>query len=87
MEVRRERWMRTYRIVRVFKRQDLRRRVMRAGLSLPEALTHMRSTESCSKTCRSPGARHATRLYGEWIDYYESEVDNNGKIVRFSAGI
>lgn len=82
-----KRWIRTYRIVRAFKRPDQRRRVMKSGLTLKEALDHIRSTESHSKTAVNPGARHSTRLWGEWIDYYEREVDDDGKIIRFSARV
>lgn len=84
---RRERWIRTYRIVRVYKRGDRKREVVRSGLTLSEAREWLRSKNSCSRTAVSSGAQYSTRKYGEWIDYYESEVDDNGKIIRFQTRV
>jgi len=64
----------SYRIVRMYQREDMRhlRRVVKSGLTLAEAQAHCKSPETSSSTCRkSANVRPFNVVYvndmsGEW---------------------
>jgi hypothetical protein len=76
--------LRTYRIIRVYK-EGKPRQVMRDGLTLREAREWIKSIGSYSRTANNGAAQVATRRFGDWIDYYEPEVNKDGKRIPFSS--
>lgn len=65
--------MDTYKIVRMFRDNNKRRRIIETGLSLEDAQTHCRNPETSSSTATSAEAKRRTRKYGPWFDGYEKE--------------
>ncbi len=63
----------TYRIVRLYKDADIRRRVIARGLTLEEARAHCSDPETSSSTATTPEAKARTAKLGPWFDGYESE--------------
>ena len=63
----------TYRIVRLYKDADIRRRVIARGLTLDEARAHCSDPETSSSTATTPEAKARTAKLGPWFDGYESE--------------
>ncbi len=63
----------TYRIVRLYKDADTRRRVIARGLTLEEARAHCSDPETSSSTATTPEAKARTAKLGAWFDGYETE--------------
>jgi hypothetical protein len=64
----------TYKIVRIFRDDNLDRETLETGLTLAEVQAHCQDTETASKTATSREARERTAKYGEWFDaYYEED--------------
>jgi len=60
-----------YKIVRMYRNANIRRRTIRTGLSLEEAQAHCQDPETSSSTCKSKSAKAITRRVGDWFDGYE----------------
>ena len=60
-----------YRIVRHYRDAQIRRRVIRRGLTLAEAQAHCNDPETSSSTCTGAAGRARTRRLGAWFDGYE----------------
>ncbi len=60
-----------YKVVRVYKDAEIRRRTIKTGLSLEQAQAHCQGPETSSRTCTTSNAKRRTRLHGEWFDAYE----------------
>ncbi len=65
--------MSTYRIVRVFRDGDRRKRTVARGLTLEQAQEHCRDPETSSSTATSARAQSRTRELGPWFDGFEEE--------------
>jgi len=65
--------MATYKIVRVYADMDIPKATIRVGLTLSEAQAHCKDPETCSSTCKGPGARRRTAIRGPWFDGFEEE--------------
>ena len=63
----------TYRIVRLYRSAQIRRRTLHTGLTLDEAQAHCKSPETSSTTCTDATGRRRTRQLGAWFDAYEGE--------------
>lgn len=61
----------SYKIIRLYTKGNKRK--IDSGLTLDEAQTHCRNSESSSRTCVTPQAKAITRRNGEWFDGYEEE--------------
>lgn len=60
-----------YRIVRFYRDAEIRRRIVRTGLTLKQAQAHCRNPETSSSTATSYTARRRTARMGAWFDGYE----------------
>lgn len=65
--------MTTYKIIRVYQRDDQPKRVIKRGLTLEEAQAHCRDPETSSSTCTSSEGRRRTEERGPWFDGYDEE--------------
>lgn len=65
--------MSMYKIVRMYRDADIRRRTIKRGLTLEEAQEHCRDPETSSSTCTKYAGRKRTERLGPWFDGYESE--------------
>jgi len=65
--------MATYRVKRMFFRDDRRARTIVSGLTLAEAQDHCRDPETSSRTCTSATKLRYTERNGQWFDGYEEE--------------
>ncbi len=63
----------TYKIVRMYKEAQIRRRTIDTGLTLEEAQAHCSDPETSSSTATKPTPRARTRRLGAWFDGYEVE--------------
>jgi hypothetical protein len=61
----------SYKIVRFYRDDDSRRRVIKRGLTLEEAQAHCQDPETSSSTATSYPARRRTECFGPWFDGYE----------------
>ena len=70
---------RTYNIIRFFKDDSRRSKVIKRHLTREEALAHCKNPETSSSTCTRPDRRNITVIYGDWFDGYHSddEEDSN----------
>mgnify|MGYP003123396015 CR=1 FL=1 len=64
--------MEKYKIVRMYFRDDMQRKVIKRNLSLKEAQAHCRDKETSSSTCTLPKNRKHTARCGAWFDGYTS---------------
>lgn len=62
----------TYRIVRMYRDPNIRKRVIDTGLTLEEAQAHCSDPETSSRTATSATAQARTRRRGAWFDGYEA---------------
>lgn len=62
---------RHYNIVRFYRDQEVRRRVIRARVTLAEAQAHCSDPETSSSKCKKAAGRRRTRRVGAWFDGYE----------------
>ena len=60
-----------FKIIRVYKNAEIRRRTIATGLTLQEAQAHCKDPETSSRTCTLSNGKRRTRLHGEWFDAYE----------------
>lgn len=60
-----------YRIVRMYQRAEIRRRIIATGLTLEEAQAHCKNPETSSSTCTNSAGKARTRKLGPWFDGYE----------------
>lgn len=65
--------MTTYRIIRLYQNPDLRKRVVKRGLTFAEAQAHCQDPETSSSTATSSRGKSRTRELGPWFDGYEEE--------------
>ena len=65
--------MSMYKMVRMYRDADIRRRTIKRGLTLEEAQEHCRDPETSSSTCTKYAGRKRTERLGPWFDGYESE--------------
>lgn len=63
----------TYKIVRMFFRDNRKNRVIKRGLTLREAQEHCSDPETSSETCKSARCLERNRRFGPWFDGYEQE--------------
>jgi hypothetical protein len=61
----------TYKIVRLYFRDDQRSRTLRRGLTLEQAQAHCRNPEASSSRATSAAARRRTAARGPWFDAYD----------------
>lgn len=61
-----------YKIIRFFKAENRRSRVIKSGLTLEQAQAHCRDDETSSKTCKSAKRKSYTARNGEWFDGYDN---------------
>ncbi len=59
-----------YDIVRYFKDEKYKTKIIRRGVTLKEAQDHCNDPETCSKTCTTSAGKQRTMVYGEWFDGY-----------------
>lgn len=62
---------RHYNIVRFYRDHPIRRRVIRARVTLEEAQAHCSDPETSSSKCTNAAGRRHTRQVGAWFDGYE----------------
>lgn len=60
-----------YKIVRMYRSAEVRRRTIKTGLTLAQAQAHCNDPETSSRTAKGATARRRTRNYGDWFDAYE----------------
>jgi len=65
--------MATYKIVRNYFNDNIRKRTMAHGLTLDEAQAWCRDPETSSRTCTKAVNVRRTEKYGPWFDGYEEE--------------
>ena len=65
--------MSTYKITRIYLRDDRRSRTVRRGLTLEQAQSHCRGTEASSSTAVTAAARRRTAARGPWFDGYDAD--------------
>lgn len=63
----------TYKIIRHYENENVRRQTIKTGLTLEEAQEHCRKPETSSSTATSLQARRRTQHRGRWFDSYERE--------------
>lgn len=63
----------TYKIVRMYFRDNVPKRTITRGLTLEEAQAHCKDPETSSRTCTKPAGVRRTRKLGAWFDGYEKE--------------
>jgi hypothetical protein len=63
----------TYRIIRFYKNNAIRRDVIKKGLTKEEAKEHCKDKESSSATATSSWAESVTKDLGDWFDGWEEE--------------
>lgn len=66
--------MTTYKIVRIFRDDDITNKVIKEGLTIVEAMAHCRDLETSSSTCKEPINLQRTKLCGEWFDGFTEET-------------
>lgn len=62
---------RAYNIVRFYRDAPIRRRIVRARVTLAEAQAHCNHPNTSSSTCTDRIGRARTRRVGAWFDGYE----------------
>lgn len=67
--------MTTYKIIRMYFRDDIETRTIDTGLTLEEAQAHCNHPETSSSTCSTLAGLDHTRTYGPWFDGYTAEED------------
>jgi len=60
-----------YKIVRMFKRDGMKNRTIKTGLTLEQAQAHCSDPETSSSTATSAKARRYTESHGPWFDGYD----------------
>lgn len=60
-----------FNIVRFYKDSPIRRRIIRARVTLREAQAHCNDPETSSSTATNKVAKARTRRVGAWFDGYE----------------
>jgi hypothetical protein len=65
--------MTTYKVVRMFRRDDVRSKTIKTGLTLAEAQAHCKDPETSSSTCSSLEGLQRTCEMGLWFDGYDEE--------------
>lgn len=65
--------MTTYKVVRMFRRDDVRSRTIKTGLTLEQAQAHCSDPETSSSTCSTSEGLQRTREMGPWFDGYDEE--------------
>jgi hypothetical protein len=63
----------TYKIVRMYRDREIRKRTIATGLTLAQAQAHCSDPETSSSTCKKSVNVRRTRTYGPWFDGYEKE--------------
>ena len=63
----------TYKIVRMYQKDEYSTQVIQTGLTLGQAQAHCRNPETSSRTATSDEAQEWTEKYGAWFDGYEEE--------------
>lgn len=61
----------SYRIVRMFFRDNVRNRTIKKVRTLEEAQAHCSDPETSSSTCTGARGIARTKKYGPWFDGYE----------------
>tara|TARA_R100001509_G_scaffold154281_1_gene115796 strand:+ start:6037 stop:6234 length:198 start_codon:yes stop_codon:yes gene_type:complete len=65
--------MKKYKIVRMYFRDDIKRKVIKRNLSLEEAQAHCRDKETSSSTCKLTKNKRHTARCGAWFDGYTNQ--------------
>lgn len=60
-----------YRVVRLYQRAGIRRRVIINCCTLEEAQYHCSNPETSSSTCTNANGKARTQRLGPWFDAYE----------------
>ncbi len=63
----------TYKIVRMFKDDNISSKTIKRGLTLVEAQDHCQDPETSSSTCNEPVNLQRTQLCGDWFDGFTEE--------------
>lgn len=62
-----------YKVVRMYQRAAIRKRIIATGLTLEEAQAHCHDPETSSSTCTKSAGKARTRRLGPWFDGYERD--------------
>ena len=63
----------SYKIVRMFFNDKIKKTTIKTGLTLVRAQSHCRDPETSSSTCKGITGIERTDRYGPWFDGYEEE--------------
>ena len=67
--------MEVYKIIRMYRNDNIETKVIKRNLSLEEAQEHCSDKETSSSTCTlSENTKHTER-YGDWFDGYTDQTD------------
>lgn len=67
--------MEVYKIIRMYRNDNIETKVIKRNLSLEEAQEHCSDKETSSSTCTLPENTKHTERYGDWFDGYTDQTD------------
>tara|TARA_R110002096_G_scaffold416485_2_gene619010 strand:- start:636 stop:830 length:195 start_codon:yes stop_codon:yes gene_type:complete len=62
----------SYKIIRMYKEENINNRTIKTGLTLAQAQKHCNDVETSSSTCKKAVNIKRTDIYGQWFDGFEA---------------